>query len=169
MLMTGFAVEGFGASTRHRMAEANLARHLTEPCRVLDVAGGRGEDGVPLAALGHEVTILDPAGAMLADALAHAYTRGVTVRVAQAGAEDAPDLFRAADFDVVLCHDLLHYAEDALELLRAVTSPLRTGGLLSLLGPLPTAGQARDAATELGAEIIARYRLPGHFHLITRV
>ncbi|WP_051385427.1 class I SAM-dependent methyltransferase [Actinokineospora inagensis] len=167
--MTGFAVEGFGASTRHRLAGANLVRHLTTRARVLDVAGGRGEDGVPLAALGHEVTILDPAGAMLADALAHAYVRGVTVNVVQAAAEDAPDLFLAADFDVVLCHELLHYAEDPAALLRAVTAPLRCGGLLSLLGPLPSAAQARDAAVDLGAEIVARYRLPGHFHLITRV
>ncbi|WP_018684706.1 class I SAM-dependent methyltransferase [Actinokineospora enzanensis] len=167
--MTGFAVEGFGAPTRHRMAEANLARHLTTPARVLDVAGGRGEDGVPLAALGHEVTILDPAGAVLTGALAHAYARGVTVHVVQAAAEDAPDLFRACDFDVVLCHDLLHYAEDPIGLLRAVTTPLRPGGLLSVLGPLLSAQEARDAVQAIGAEIIARYRLPGHYHLLARV
>ncbi|PPK64615.1 class I SAM-dependent methyltransferase [Actinokineospora auranticolor] len=167
--MTGFAVDGPQAPTRHLLAGVNLARHLTGPSRVLDVAGGRGDDGVPLAELGHEVTILDPAGAMLADALAHAYTRGVTVLVVQATAEDAPDLFRAADFDVVLCHDLLHYAEDPVSLLRAATAPLRAGGLLSVIGPLVAAAEARDAIAALGAEVVARYRLPGHYHLVARV
>ncbi|GLZ38710.1 methyltransferase domain-containing protein [Actinokineospora sp. NBRC 105648] len=161
-------VEGFEAPARRAVVEANLARHVPTPCRVLDVAGGCGEEGVPLAVLGHEVTILDPAGAALVDALVRAYSNGVVVHVVQAAAEDAPDLFRAGDFDLVLCHDLLQYADNPAWLLRAVTTPLRSGGLLSVLGPLGDASRARDAVTTAGAEIIARYRLPGHYHLVCR-
>src|SRR4051794_30822434 len=55
---------------RHSLTEANLARHWgDEPCHVLDVAGGNGVTAVRLATQGHEVTVLDPAGAMLNTAI----------------------------------------------------------------------------------------------------
>jgi S-adenosylmethionine-dependent methyltransferase len=57
------------------------------------------------------------------------------LHVVQAGALDAPEVFAAPEFDVVLCHNLLHYVDDPREVLRAVIAPLRSGGLLSVLGP----------------------------------
>jgi S-adenosylmethionine-dependent methyltransferase len=126
---------------RHTVTEANLTRHLgPEPARVLDVAGGNGMAAVRLAAQGHEVTVLDPAGAMLRAAIHAAEAHGVADRlhVAQAAAHDAPEVFTNPDFDLVLCHNLLHYAESPDErraVLQAITAPLRRGGLLSVLGP----------------------------------
>lgn len=126
---------------RHTVTEANLARHLgPEPARVLDVAGGNGMAAVRLAAQGHEVTVLDPAGAMLRAAIHAAEVHGVADRlhVVQAPAHDAPEVFTDHDFDLVLCHNLLHYAESPDErraVLAAITTPLRPGGLLSVLGP----------------------------------
>jgi S-adenosylmethionine-dependent methyltransferase len=126
---------------RHVLTEANLARHWgDEPSRVLDVAGGNGMAAVRLASQGHEVTVLDPAGAMLNTAIQAAEAYGVADRlhVVQAGAQDAPEVFGESEFDLVLCHNLLHYAESADEreaVLRAITAPLRPDGLLSVLGP----------------------------------
>lgn len=144
---------------RHTLTEANLQRHLgPEPQRVLDVAGGNGMAAVRLAVLGHEVTVLDPAGAMLSTAIETAEEHGVADRlnVVQAGAQDAPELFGARDFDLVLCHNLLHYAEgpaERHEVLRAITAPLRDGGLLSVLGPnedfVPVQAAVRDLAPGL--------------------
>lgn len=150
---------------RLTLTEANLARHWgTEPSRVLDVAGGNGMAAVRLAASGHEVTVLDPAGAMLNTAIMMAESQGVADRlhVVQAGAQDAPDVLRGHEFDLVLCHNLLHYAESTLErelVLRAIMTPLRPGGLLSVLGPNEDSGllrtAVRDRAPDLALEELA--------------
>ncbi|CRK55810.1 S-adenosylmethionine-dependent methyltransferase [Alloactinosynnema sp. L-07] len=149
---------------RHAATEANLVRHLDGPQRVLDAAGGTGRDAVRLAMRGHDVTVLDPAGAMLTTAMACADDHGVAdrVHVVQAMAEDAPDLFGQNDFDVVLCHNLLHFAEDRVGLLRALTAPLRPGGLLSVVGPatgtfICPASAVVDDLRAAGAEILAHY------------
>jgi S-adenosylmethionine-dependent methyltransferase len=144
---------------RHTLTEANLARHWgDEPSRVLDVAGGNGVTAVRLAAQGHEVTVLDPAGAMLSTAIETAEAHGVVDRlhVVQAGAQDAPEVFGEHEFDLVLCHNLLHYAESAQErelVLKAIMAPLRPGGLLSVLGPNedfgPVQAVVRDRAPDL--------------------
>ncbi|WP_158075589.1 class I SAM-dependent methyltransferase [Actinokineospora bangkokensis] len=128
------------ARLRHRLACANLVRHLPPgPSRVLDVAGGTGGDALPLVALGHEVTVLDPAGALLECALRDGEGLAGTVHVAQAAAEDVPHLFAGGSFDVVLCHGLLHHVDDRAALLRAVAAPLVAGGLVSVVGPNPDA------------------------------
>jgi S-adenosylmethionine-dependent methyltransferase len=144
---------------RHTLTEANLARHWgAEPARVLDVAGGNGMAAVRLAARGHEVTVLDPAGAVLSAAIQVAEAHGVADRlhVVQACAHDAPDVFGGYEFDLVLCHNLLHYAESPVErrsVLAAVMAPLRRGGLLSVLGPnedfAPVQAVVRDRAPGL--------------------
>lgn len=144
---------------RHTITEANLARHWgDEPSRVLDVAGGNGVTAVRLASQGHEVTVLDPAGAMLNSAIQVAEAHGVADRlhVVQAGAQDAPEVFTEGEFDLVLCHNLLHYAESPEEreaVLRAIMTPLRQGGLLSVLGPnedfSPVQAVVRDRAPDL--------------------
>ncbi|MFL6144069.1 MAG: class I SAM-dependent methyltransferase [Labedaea sp.] len=123
---------------RYTLAEANLLRHLDSTAqRVLDVAGGNGIDAVRLAERGHEVTVLDPAGAMLSNAKERAEAHGVAdrVHVVQATAEDAPELFGEGDFDVVLCHNLLQYVPDRRAVLAAIMAPLRRNGLLSVLAP----------------------------------
>ena len=137
---------------RYVLTEANLLRHLDDtPQRVLDVAGGNGLDAVRLAARGHEVTVLDPAGAMLRSAKEHADALDVADRlhVVQAAAEDAPELFGADEFDVVLCHNLLQYAEDRRAVLAAVLAPLRRGGLLSVLAPNADSDPLRTAVRRL--------------------
>jgi S-adenosylmethionine-dependent methyltransferase len=148
---------------RHTLTEANLARHWDddEPARVLDVAGGNGMAAVRLASRGHEVTVLDPAGAMLNTAIQLAEAHGVADRlhVVQAGALDAPEVFGTPEFDLVLCHNLLHYAESAEErelVLRAIMAPLRPNGLLSVLGPNenfgPVCTAVRDRSPHLALE-----------------
>ncbi|MGQ0838734.1 class I SAM-dependent methyltransferase [Actinokineospora sp.] len=154
----------------HASTEATLVRHLDTPRRILDAAGGTGREAVRLALRGHEVTVLDPAGAMLTTAMDHADAAGVAdrVHVVQAMAEDAPDLFGTHDFDVVLCHNLLQYAQDRVAMLRALVAPLRPGGLLSVLSPTPASGDPFACAADevvadlaaVGANVLARYDLP---------
>lgn len=149
---------GFDTRLRHTATEATLLRHLDAPVqRILDVAGGTGLDAVRLAVRGHEVTVLDPAGAMLTGAIEAADAAGVVDRlhVVQAAAEDVPELFGPDEFDVVLCHNLVQYVPDRRALLAAVTAPLRRGGLLSVLAPNADSAVPPDGPACTAAEVIA--------------
>ncbi len=133
---------------RYVVTEANLLRHLdSEPQRVLDVAGGNGLEAVRLAALGHAVTVLDPAGAMLSSTMERAEALAVAdrLRLVRARAEDVPNLFGAGDFDAVLCHNLLPYVADRRAVLAAIMAPLRQNGLLSVLAPNAESDPLRTA------------------------
>lgn len=51
---------------RTHVIDEHLRRHIgPSPQRVVDVEGGAGNQSIPLARAGHEVTIVDPSPAML--------------------------------------------------------------------------------------------------------
>ncbi|MEU7527162.1 class I SAM-dependent methyltransferase [Saccharothrix sp. NPDC042600] len=136
---------------RYTLAEHNLARHLGDaPLRVLDLAGGDGSDAVRLAVRGHDVTVLDNSPAMLAAAAERAAAAGVAITRIEADIADLPD----AAYDVVLCHNIIQYRDDALAL---ALDALRPGGLLSVMAinrhaaPLVTAVRRLDPAAALAA------------------
>src|SRR4051812_14806668 len=94
-----------------RETTARAIAGLPGRLRVIDVGGGDGADSLPLAEDGHDVTVLDVAPELLAQAQQKAEERGVAdrVRVVRADLDDVV----AADpslgtFDVVLCHNVLH-------------------------------------------------------------
>lgn len=95
---------------------------------VLDVGGGDGLDAAPLARLGHDVVVLDPAEGLLAGAA----RRGLTVRAG--GLDDLPHL---DPVDVALCHYVLQYRSDLDADLALLAGALRPGGLLSVVLPNP--------------------------------
>lgn len=119
---------------RYAVVGQVLADHLGDvragaPRRsVLDVGGADGLDAAPLAALGHDVTVLDPAPGMLAGAAA----RGLPVR--EGGLDDLPGL---DPVDAVLCHYVLQYRPDEAADLALLAGALRPGGLLSVVLPNP--------------------------------
>ncbi|SDX94993.1 Methyltransferase domain-containing protein [Modestobacter sp. DSM 44400] len=119
------------------------------PLRVLDVGGGSGMFAVPLAQLGHDVTVIDPSADALATLHRRADTAGVGSRVrgvqgdgdrmhavlaasgraVQAGAQEAgPE----GNFDLVLCHSVLEVVDDPVSTLREIAAALRPGGQLSI-------------------------------------
>lgn len=120
---------------------------------VLDTGGGTGNFAVPVARLGHRVTVVDPSP----DALF-----GLERRAAEAGAADLVqgvqgdvtglfDVVQRHGYDAVLCHGVLEYVEDPADGLRNVVAALRPeGGTLSLL------------AAGLGGAVLGR-ALAGHF------
>ena len=120
----------------HSITLANLQRHLDgQHLRILDAGGGNGLDAIPLAAQGHIVTLLDLTGEMLAEARRNAEASGVAGRMAfcQADLAAIPGLFPEAQFDLVMCHNVLQYAGDLDAAIRAVCHPLRPGGVLSAI------------------------------------
>src|SRR4051812_38618637 len=107
------------------------------PLRVLDVGGGSGMFAVPLARLGHDVTVVDPSADALATLRRRADTAGVGERVT--GVQGDGDLLHevlppAGDdgYDLALCHSVLEVVDDPAVTLREIARTLRTGGQVSI-------------------------------------
>jgi SAM-dependent methyltransferase len=114
---------------------AEAARHLDRLLDVLDLGGGTGGFAVPLAELGHRVTVVDPSPDALAALSRRAADAGVAdgVRALQGDAGDLVGLVGAGSADLVLCHGVLEYTDDPSAAVADVVGVLRGGGLLSLL------------------------------------
>jgi len=109
------------------------------PLRVLDVGGGSGMFAVPLARLGHEVTVVDPSADALATLRRRADTAGVGGRVR--GVQGDGDLLHevlpvqgddGTGYDLALCHSVLEVVDDPAVTLREVAGALRSGGQVSI-------------------------------------
>jgi SAM-dependent methyltransferase len=136
-----------------REALARRAEELGRPVLdVLDTGGGTGNFAVPVARLGHRVTVVDPSPDALFALERRADEAGVTdlVRGLQGDTQTLADLVEPASVDVVLCHGVLEVVDDPAEALGQLTPALRKGGLVSLL-----------AANRNGA-VLAR-AIAGHF------
>ncbi|WP_324783738.1 methyltransferase [Streptomyces sp. H51] len=119
---------------------------------VLDTGGGSGRFAVPVAGLGHQVTVVDPSPNALFALERRAAEAGVADRVrgVQGDAHGLFDVVERGGYDVVLCHGVLEYVDDPAEGLRNAVAALRSEGVLSLL------------AAGLGGAVLAR-ALAGHF------
>ncbi len=109
------------------------------PLRVLDVGGGSGMFAVPLARLGHEVTVVDPSADALATLRRRAETAGVGPRVR--GVQGDGDLLHevlpadgegTGGYDLALCHSVLEVVDDPAGTLREIAGALRPGGQVSI-------------------------------------
>ncbi|MGY1593728.1 class I SAM-dependent methyltransferase [Geodermatophilus sp. SYSU D00965] len=109
------------------------------PLRVLDVGGGSGNFAVPLARLGHRVTVVDPSADALATLNRRAQTAGVGERVH--GVQGDGDLLHEVippgddgegSYDLALCHSVLEVVDDPATTLREITRALRPGGTASV-------------------------------------
>lgn len=119
---------------------------------VLDTGGGSGNFAVPVARLGHRVTVVDPSPNALFALERRAAEADVADRVrgVQGDASGLFDVVERGGYDVVLCHGVLEYVDDPAEGVRNVVAALRAEGVLSLL------------AAGLGGAVLAR-ALAGHF------
>jgi SAM-dependent methyltransferase len=108
------------------------------PLRVLDVGGGSGMFAVPLARLGHDVTVVDPSADALATLRRRADTAGVggRVRGVQGDGDLLHEVLPPADgdngYDLALCHSVLEVVDDPAVTLREIAGALRTGGQVSV-------------------------------------
>ncbi|MET7682209.1 methyltransferase [Streptomyces sp. NPDC005423] len=119
---------------------------------VLDTGGGSGNFAVPVARLGHRVTVVDPSPNALFALERRAAEAGVADRVrgVQGDAQGLFDVVERGGYDAVLCHGVLEYVDDPADAVRTVAGALRPDGVLSLL------------AAGLGGAVLAR-ALAGHF------
>ena len=109
------------------------------PLRVLDVGGGSGMFAVPLARLGHDVTVVDPSADALATLRRRADVAGVGNRVR--GVQGDGDLLHevltnggggSTGYDLALCHSVLEVVDDPAVTLTEIAAALRPGGQVSV-------------------------------------
>jgi SAM-dependent methyltransferase len=134
---------------------SEVERHTTAGksgrMEVLDLGGGSGVFAVPLAELGHAVTVVDISPDALATLHRRAGEAGVAERVRAVPGDVArmPEEVPVAAYDLVLCHGLLEVVDDPHETLATVAERVRPGGCASVL------------ATGRAATVVAR-ALGGH-------
>jgi S-adenosylmethionine-dependent methyltransferase len=146
------------------LAFSNLREFLPQTARslrALDLGCGPGTLALRLARLAIEVTLLDSSRPMLDLARRAAQEAGVTdrIKLKLADVEQLLDLFPAASFDVVLCHNVLEYVEDPYALLSSAARTLRDrSSIISVLMRNP-AGEVLKAALQAGDLATAEHNL----------
>lgn len=100
---------------------------------VLDVGGGTGGFAVPLAGLGHRVTVIDPSPDSLAAAQRRAAEAGVPLRAVPGDVSDLAAAAGREGADLVLCHSVLEYVDSPGAAMAAIAAVLRPGGVVSVL------------------------------------
>jgi S-adenosylmethionine-dependent methyltransferase len=100
---------------------------------IVDAGGGTGGFAVPLASLGHHVTVVDPSPDSLAAAQRRAAEQNVPLRAVQGDAADLAGLAGKQSADLVLCHSVLEYVDSPPAAMAAIAAVLRPGGAVSVL------------------------------------
>jgi len=100
---------------------------------IVDAGGGTGGFAVPLAGLGHSVTVVDPSPDSLAAAQRRAAEMDVPLRAVQGDAADLATVTGERSADLVLCHSVLEYVDSPPAALTAIARVLRPGGVVSVL------------------------------------
>ena len=100
---------------------------------ILDAGGGTGGFAVPLASLGHNVTVIDPSADSLAAAERRAAEISVPISVVQGDVTDLAMVAGEASADLVLCHSVLEYVDSPADAMASIAQVLRPAGAVSVL------------------------------------
>src|SRR5215471_18223369 len=147
---------------RTHVIDSHLRAHLPPPpAALVDVGGGAGNQSVPLAASGYQVTIVDPSAAMLDRAAARlaGEPREVAsrVRLVQASAEAAREALGDERFAGVLCHGVIMYVDDPRPFAAALADLAEPGGTLSLVAKNARCLATRPALEGRWADALAAF------------
>lgn len=114
---------------------AELDRRAGTSLHIVDAGGGSGSAAVPLAELGHEVTVVDASPDALAALQRRAADSGVAdrVRAVQGDTDSLADIVPDGTVDLVLCHSVLEYVDDPHRTVGALAAALRPDGALSVV------------------------------------
>lgn len=100
---------------------------------IVDAGGGTGGFAVPLAEMGHRVTVVDPSPDSLAAAQRRAAEADVPVRAIQGDVADLTGVVGEGGADLILCHSVLEYVDSPAAALASIARVLRPGGAVSVL------------------------------------
>ena len=139
---------------------AVVSARVTETGRsaldIVDVGGGTGGLAVPFAALGHNVTVVDPSPDALAAAQRRAAEAGARLTSVQGEAASLDSVAAAAD--LIICHNVLEYVDSPADAMSAITRVLRPSATVSVLASNAIAAVLHRALAGRFAE--ARALLP---------
>lgn len=127
-------------------SQPNIAMHA------LDIGCGTGTIGLRLAQFGCQVCLLDSSQAMLDIARHTAEKNAIADRVTlQHGeASQLANLLPAASFDIIVCHNVLEFAEDPAVVLRGAARALRNQTAILSVVVRNQAGEVIKAALQAG-------------------
>lgn len=98
---------------------------------ILDAGGGQGQFSLPLAVAGHSLTVRDLSQKMLAKAQQRASALGARSINFEQGSIQTLDASR--QFELVLCHAVLEWLVEPLDVLQQLWGQVKAGGHLSLI------------------------------------
>jgi S-adenosylmethionine-dependent methyltransferase len=126
--------------------------HGKPSVRALDLGCGTGANGLRLARLGFQVTLLDSSPAMLDIAKRAAQEAGITEKIEtkHGDADRFSSLFQEGTFDVILCHNILEFVSDPAAVLSGAERALRNSSAILSLLVRNRAGEALKAAILAG-------------------
>jgi 2-polyprenyl-3-methyl-5-hydroxy-6-metoxy-1,4-benzoquinol methylase len=139
---------------------------------IVDVGGGTGGLAVPFAALGHNVTVVDPSPDALAAAQRRAAEAGARLVSVQGVAASLDGLVGSAAADLVICHNVLEYVDEPADAMSAIARVLRPSATVSVLAANAVAAvlhralagrfaEARTLLTDPAHGTPRRFTLPG--------
>jgi SAM-dependent methyltransferase len=100
---------------------------------IIDVGGGTGGLAVPFAALGHNVTVVDPSPDALAAAQRRAAEAGARLNAVQGEAASLDSVAGPKAADLVICHNVLEYVDSPAEAMAAIAAVLRPSAAVSVI------------------------------------
>ena len=100
---------------------------------IVDVGGGTGGLAVPFAALGHNVTVVDPSPDALAAAQRRAAEAGARLTAVQGDAASLDSVAGPKAADLVICHNVLEYVDSPADAMTAIAAVLRPSATVSVL------------------------------------
>jgi S-adenosylmethionine-dependent methyltransferase len=115
------------------VVSARVAETGRQALDIVDVGGGTGGLAVPFAALGHDVTVVDPSPDALAAAQRRAAEAGAQLTAVQGDAASLDGLVGVKAADLVICHNVLEYVDSPADAMTAIAAVLRPSATLSVL------------------------------------
>jgi S-adenosylmethionine-dependent methyltransferase len=115
------------------VVSARMADTGRQALDIIDVGGGTGGLAVPFAALGHNVTVVDPSPDALAAAQRRAAEAGARLTAVQGEAASLDSVAGTKAADLVICHNVLEYVDSPADAMTAIAAVLRPSATVSVL------------------------------------
>ena len=115
------------------VVSARVAETGRQALDIVDVGGGTGGLAVPFAALGHNVTVVDPSPDALAAAQRRAAEAGARLIAVQGDAASLDSVAGPKAADLVICHNVLEYVDSPADAMTAIAAVLRPSATVSVL------------------------------------
>jgi len=115
------------------VVSARAAEAGRQALDIVDVGGGTGGLAVPFAALGHNVTVVDPSPDALAAAQRRAAEAGARLTAVQGEAASLDSVVGTKAADLVICHNVLEYVDSPADAMTAIAAVLRPSATVSVL------------------------------------